>query len=151
MQNFRTLGQPLLGEKKPQETHRRLWDEDSVSYERRGKTPSLVATMFCLQCLRAPQALRMDINIQTAPPSWMWGKTFIIHIKFVLQTIKLWWLGLSDNFFLLTPFFLFYRKYIKEEMVYTIMLLVKRKRQIQKKEKSSIVGIKEIGIKGKIR
>jgi hypothetical protein len=44
----------------------------------------------------------------------------------------------------LTPFFLFYRKYIKEEMVYTTMLLVKRKQQIQKKEKSSIVGIKEI-------
>ena len=41
--------------------------------------------------------------------------------------------------------------YIKEEMVYTTMMLVKRNQQIQKKEKSRIVGIKEIGIKGKIR
>ena len=91
MQNFRTLGKPITGEENPQETPRRLWDEDSVGYERRGKKSLLVATTFWLQCLRALQALRLDKNIQTAPPpSWMWGKTFIFHIKFVSQTIKLW-------------------------------------------------------------
>jgi hypothetical protein len=33
--------------------------------------------------------------------------------------------------------------YIKEEIVYTTMVLVKRNQQMQKKEKSNIVGIKE--------
>jgi hypothetical protein len=47
-------------------------------------------------------------------------------------------------FILLTPPFLFSRMYIKEEMVYRTMLLVKRNQQIQKKkEKKAALSVQK--------
>ena len=55
MQNFRTLGQPLLGEKLPEEIERR---------ERENKQPLIADTTFRLQRPRAAHALHLDQYIK---------------------------------------------------------------------------------------